>query len=393
MQTHSKHIRNRPILLLGLAASGLLAVALGWSYFGTSALSTAGGSPKVSAAVPVTVETVRKMDVPRYLNSLGVVRAFNTVTVRTQVDGIIEKIAFTEGQIVKKGDILAQIDPRLFQGPLDQAIAKQKQDQANLDNAKLDFERSAKLGEFAARQTVDTQKSNVNQLTALVDADQAAVENARTTLDHATIRSPIAGRAGFRLVDQGNVVHAADQTGIVTIAQIQPIAVIFTEPEDQLPLIAKRLSAGPLKVIAQSSDGKTDLAEGELTVIDNAVDERSGSIKLKAVFANDDNALWPGRSVSTRLLIETLTEVIVVPDTAVQRNAKGFYAYVVGADSKVELRNMDVALIADGRAVVKTGLSDGEMVVTAGQYRLQPGVVIAPKNADSEVSSSGEIKQ
>src|SRR6185369_3431827 len=260
------------------------------------------------AAVPVRITAAEKADFPVYLTGLGTVQGFNTVVVRTRVDG----------QINKEGDTLVEIDPRPFQAALDQAKAKKAQDEANLANASLDLQRFTKLGEFATRQQTDTQRSTVAQLTAQIQADTALIENAQTQLDYATVKAPISGIVGLRQVDVGNIVNAATQTGIVTIAQIEPIAVIFTAPEDQLPDIKAALAAGSPKTIAFSTDGKRVLSTGTLSLINNQVDTSSGTVRLKAVFDNKDHALWPGQSVSTRLLIATLKDATVVPDDAVQ---------------------------------------------------------------------------
>src|SRR5436190_8116580 len=246
-------------------------------------------------AVPVKIASVEKADFPIYLTGLGTVQGFNTVLVRTRVDGQINRIAFQEGQFVKEGDTLVEIDPRPFQAALDQAKAKKAQDQANLANANLDLQRYTKLGEFATRQQTDTQRSTVAQLTAQVASDDAAIFNAQTQLDYTQIKSPISGVAGLRQVDVGNIVNASTQTGIVTITQIEPIAVIFTAPEEQLPYINEAQAVSPLKVVAITTDGKKPLAEGTLAVINNQVDTTSGTIRLKAVFENKNHALWPGQ--------------------------------------------------------------------------------------------------
>ena len=237
------------------------------------------------------------------------------MVVRTRVDGQIDKIAFQEGQLVKQGDLLAEIDPRPFQAALDQAKAKKEQDEANLANANLDLQRYTKLGEFATKQQTDTQRSTVQQLTAQIAADAAAISNAQTQLDYTAIKAPISGFAGLRQVDIGNIVNASTQTGLVTIAQIEPIAVIFTAPEEQLPYINSAQAVGQLKVIAITTDGKKPLAEGVLSVVNNQVDTTSGTIRLKAVFDNKDHALWPGQSVSTRLLVKTLKDATVFRTT------------------------------------------------------------------------------
>ena len=327
---------------------------------------------------------VETADFPVYLTGLGTVQGFNTVLVRTRVDGQINRIAFQEGQFVKEGDTLVEIDPRPFQAALDQAKAKKVQDEANLANANLDLQRFTKLGEFATRQQTDTQRSTVAQLTAQIAADTALIENAQTQLDYATIKAPFSGVAGLRQVDVGNIVNAATQTGIVTIAQIEPIAVIFTAPEDQLPEIKAALAASPPKVIALSTDGKRVLSTGTLALTNNQVDTTSGTIRLKAVFDNKDHALWPGQSVSTRLLIKTLKDATVVPDDAVQHGPDGLYAYAVNTESKAELRKIKVTNSFDGRSVVDEGLSPGQQVITSGQYKVQPGALVSTAVASSD---------
>lgn len=337
-----------------------------------------------SAAVPVTIAPVARADFPVYLSGLGTVQGFNTVLVRTRVDGQIDKIAFKEGQLVNQGDLLVQIDPRPYQAALDQAKAKKAQDEANLANANLDLQRFTKLGEFATRQQTDTQRSTVAQLTAQIAADDAAISNAQTQVDYTTIKTPISGVAGLRQVDQGNIVNASAQSGIVTIAQIEPIAVIFTAPEDQLPYINEAQSAQPLKVIALTTDGKKALSDGVLSVINNQVDTTSGTIRLKAVFDNKNHALWPGQSVSTRLLVTTLKDATVIPDDAVQHGSNGLYAFIVNQDNKAELRKIKVSKSIDGRSVVDQGLDPGERVIVSGQYKVQPGSTVATTVANSQ---------
>jgi multidrug efflux system membrane fusion protein len=373
-----------------LAIAALVAVGyFGWQRFhgtngGEKTQSTQTSGPAQASAIPVIIAPVEKADFPVYLNGLGTVQGFNTVLVRTRVDGQIDKIGFKEGQLVNQGDLLAEIDPRPFQASLDQAKAKKAQDEANLANANLDLQRFTKLGEFATRQQTDTQRSTVAQLTAQIAADDAAIFNAQTQVDYTQVKAPIAGVAGLRQVDIGNIVNASTQTGIVTIAQIEPIAVIFTAPEEQLPDINQAQSAQPLKVIAQTTDGKKTLSEGTLSVVNNQVDTTSGTIRLKAVFGNKDHALWPGQSVSTRLLVTTLKDATVVPDDAVQRGADGLYAFAVNSDNKAELRKIKMSKSIDGRSVVDQGLAPGERVIVAGQYRVQAGSTVATTVANSQ---------
>ena len=369
------------LLVLAIAGVGYF----GWQRFRGENKETAANAQKaVPNAVRVTTAPVEKADFPVYLTGLGTVQGFNTVVVRSRVDGQIDKIGFTEGQLVNQGDLLAEIDPRPFQAALDQAKAKKAQDEANLANANLDLQRYTKLGEFATRQQTDTQRSTVQQLTAQLAADDAAIFNAQTQLDYTAIKAPISGVVGLRQVDLGNIVNAATQTGIVTIAQIEPIAVIFTAPEDQLPYINGAQAAQPLKVIAITTDGKKPLADGKLSVVNNQVDTTSGTIRLKAVFDNKNHALWPGQSVSTRLLLKTLKDATVVPDDAIQHGSQGLYAYVVNQDNKAEVRKVAVSQSIDGRSVVESGLLPGETVITGGQFKVQPGSLVSTAVASSD---------
>jgi membrane fusion protein, multidrug efflux system len=371
-------------ILLALVAAGL--GYYGWQRFhGENQETAANGAQKAArTAVRVSIAIAEKAEFPVYLTSLGTVQAFNTVLVRSRVDGQIDKIAFTEGQLVKQGDLLTEIDPRPYQAVLDQAKAKKEQDEANLANINLDLQRFIKLGEFATRQQLDTQRSSVSQLTAQIAADVAAISNAQTQLDYTQISTPISGVVGLRLVDVGNIVNASQQTGIVTITQIEPIAVIFTAPEDQLPDIKDAQGATPLKTIAMTTDGKRALAEGKLAVVNNQVDSTSGTIRLKAIFENKDHALWPGLSVSTRLLVKTLKNATVVPDDAVQHGTEGLYAFVVNQDNKAELRKVKVSQSIDGRSVIEQGVSAGERVIVAGQFKVQPGTLVSIVVANSD---------
>ena len=360
--------------LLAVAACALVVIAV------RQLLLQNGTSPPRAAearqnGAPVHVAVVKTRSFPVILNGLGTVQATNMVTVRSRVDGQIEKVGFEEGQMVREGDLLVQIDPAPFQAALDQAKAKLAQDEASLTNAKQDLERTAVLSKQgnATQQLFDQRTANVASLTAQVQADKAAIDSAKVQLDYTTIRSPLTGRAGFRLVDPGNIVHANDQNGMLTITQLQPISVIFTAPEDQLPAINDELKSGPLKLSAFSSDGKRLLGEGTLKLLDNQVDPASGTIRMKASFDNRDNALWPGLSVTTRLLLKTLKDVVVVPDAAVRRGPNGLYVYVVTAQSRALLREVKVSRIEDGLALVDSGLAAGERIVTSGHYRVQPG--------------------
>jgi membrane fusion protein, multidrug efflux system len=385
LQAYMNKTRTMRWIFLLLLAAGV--GYFGWQRFRGEDRATAANSAQKAAArasVRVTIAPVEKADFPVYLTGLGTVQAFNTVVVRSRVDGQIDKIAFKEGQLVNQGDLLAEIDPRPYRAALDQAKAKKEQDEANIANANLDLQRYTKLGEFATRQQLDTQRSTVQQLTAQIAADAAAIANAATQLDYTAIKAPISGVVGLRQVDVGNIVNAATLSGIVTIAQIEPIAVIFTAPEEQLPYINEAQRTAPLKTIAITTDGKKPLAEGTLAVVNNQVDSTSGTIRLKAVFDNKDHALWPGQSVSTRLLVTTIKGATVVPDEAIQHGTEGLYAFIVNQDNKAELRKVKVSQSIDGRSVVEQGLSPGQQVITAGQYKVQPGTLVSTAVASSD---------
>ncbi len=374
----------------------LLAVALcgyvGERYFFGAGTRTASPA-QFPAAIPVTVAQAEITDFPVYLNGLGSVEPYQTVTVRSRVDGQIVKIAFKQGQMVKKDDILVQIDPRPYQAVLDQATAKKAQDEATLKEAQLNLKRYTGLvkTEAVSQQIVDTQQALVDGLIAQVKGDQAVIDNAQTQVGYTTIRSPLAGKTGFRLVDTGNIILASTTTGtpgIVTIVQLQPISVVFTAPEEDVPEINKALAAGTVPVEALSSNGLKILSQGHLAVVNNAVDPASGTISMKATFENGDDALWPGLSVSTRLLVATLKQVTVVPEAAVQRGPDGLYAYVIGPDYKVAIRAIKAGPEGDGKSVILQGLSPGEKVVIAGQYRLQNGALVEPSEVGSPAAPS-----
>jgi multidrug efflux system membrane fusion protein len=366
--------------LLPLIAIGAIG-AVGWTWWNdVPAKATPRPGTGAPPAVPVDTATATRQDVPITLTGLGTVQALNTVTVTARVDGRIDKIAFTEGQDVKTGDLLAQIDPRPFQAALDGAIAKKAQDVAALANDKLDLKRFQDLAQkdFATHQQLDTQNALVAQTQALIQGDQAAIDNAKTQLDYTTIKSPLDGRTGFRLVDQGNNVHATDTTGIVMITQIHPISVVFTLPEDELQAVQHALAAGLVQAKAIGDDGKTVLGQGKLVLADNMIDQTTGTARFKAEFPNADDALWPGAFVNVQVLLQTQHNALTIPSVAIERGPEGLYAYVVKPDTKVEARPIQVGVNAGGTAVVENGLSPGEEVVTGGQYRLEPGTAVKP---------------
>lgn len=372
------------LTLFGIVAVGAVGCGLWYEIVGgvkPIPASAQSASSQAAAKVPVTSFEIKKSDFPVHVYGLGVVSPFKTVTVKSRVDGQIIKVFFKQGQMVKEGDPLLEIDQRPYTAALEQAVAKKAQDEANLKNDQLNLQRYQQLAlqKFETQQNLDTQQALVDQLTAQVKGDQAAIDNAQTNLGYTSIKAPLSGRAGFRLVDPGNIVHAADTTGIVTIAQLQPIAVQFTEPEEQVQSIAKAYAAGEVPVEALTSDGTKTLSQGKLAIMDNSVNQATGTISLKARFDNQDNALWPGLSVNTRMLIETHKQVIVVPQDGVQHGPSGLFAYVIGTDGKVGVRPIKVSQSGDANAVIAEGLNVGEKIVVAGQSRLFDGALVADK--------------
>jgi multidrug efflux system membrane fusion protein len=326
-------------------------------------------------AVPVAVATVERRDLPVYLNGLGSVTAYNTVNVKSRLDGQLVQIAFREGQEVKKGDLLAVIDPRPYEVQLEQAQATLFKDQSSLRDAGINLERFEGLFKEGVipRQQLDTQSSLVGQLEGAVRADQAQIDNAKLNLVYTRVTAPVGGRVGLRQVDVGNMVHAADQNPMLVITQLSPIATIFTLPEDNLPSVASHMRKGPLQVEVFSRDNQTKLADGRLLTIDNQIDPTTGTGRLKAVFENTDHMLWPNQFVNTRLLLEVQKGALVVPAAAIQRGPQGTYTYVVKPDKTVEVRPVQVSLTQGTISSTKAGLAPGEIVVTDGQDKLQAG--------------------
>jgi len=334
-------------------------------------------------AIPVTAGTVAVEDVPVFLHGIGTVQAYNTVAVKSRVDGQIVKINFKEGEEVKVGDPLFQIDPRSYQSALETAQAAKEKDDAQLVGAKLDLDRYEKLlaPGWQTKQSYDQQKATVEQFQAAIKGDIAQIENAKLNLSYADIRSPIDGRLGARLVDTGNLVHASDNTPLVMITELKPIFVSFTLPQETLDEVHENNKQAPLVVRAYSGDDKKQLAEGKLTLIDNMIDQATGTIHLKARFDNDDERLWPGEFVNLRLILSTRKGVATVPQQTVQVGPNGYYAYVIKPDNTVERRAVEVASMQDGLAVITKGLTVGENVVVDGQYRLTEGARVNPTAA------------
>jgi len=332
--------------------------------------------------VPVTAGTVAAQDVPIFLHGIGTVQAYNSVAIRSRVDGQIIRVDFKEGQDVKQGDPLFQIDPRPYQAALEQAQAAKQKDEAQLAGAKQDLDRYAKLlgTGYQTRQSYDNQTALVAQLQASIKGDEAQINTAALNLSYADIRSPIDGRLGARLVDKGNLVHASDNTPLVMITEVKPIFVSFTLPQETLDDVREGQNKSPLLIYAYSGDGKKQLAEGKLTLIDNSIDQATGTIHLKARFDNEEERLWPGAFVSVRAILSVREDAATVPSQTVQQGPNGYYAYIIKPDDTVERRVVDVSSIQDGIAVVTKGLSAGERVVVDGQYRLTNGarVKISP---------------
>jgi multidrug efflux system membrane fusion protein len=339
-------------------------------------------------AIAVDTATAKHSDVPIFLQGLGTVQAFYTVTVTARVDGEIQKIGFTEGQTVHKGDLLAQIDPRPNQAAYEQVLATKAKDEAMLANAKRDYDRYILLQpqDLASKQTVDTQRATVDQLTAQVKVDQAAIDNARTQLDYTRISSPIDGRTGIRLIDPGNIVRAAGTAGIVVVTQVQPISVVFTLPEEDLSTVGGALALGSVQVTTLSRDGDTVLDQGTLALIDNQIDQTTGTARLKATFPNTRNTLWPGQYVNARVLVRTEHNVLTLPSSAVQLGPNGPFTYVVKGDSTVEVRPLEIGPESGGLTVIKKGIALNERVVTSNQYRLQGGVHVRDNAAAPKAS-------
>ena len=344
---------------------------------------------------PVTIGQAARQDVPVYATGLGTVQAYQSVLVRARVDGTLERIAFIEGQDVKPGDLLAVIDPRPYAALLAQAQAKREADQATLQNNKLDLQRYASLQRtnFASRQQLDTQQATVAQTTANIQGDEAAEATAQLNLSFCNITSPINGVVGLRLVDVGNLVHSTDTGGIVTITQVQPISVVFTLPEEQLPSVRAAMGAGHAPAVeAFTSDGGTALSQGSLLTPSNMIDATTATIAMKATFANTDRKLWPGQFVSARIQLEVLHNAVTVPAPAVQHGPDGLYVFVVKPDHTAIMQKVSLGYQGEGRVVVTSGLQGGEDVITDGMVRVQSGLKVDPRaspKADASKAATG----
>lgn len=365
------------LLIIGAMAGGVYYVMQS-EPSGGIAKSRFGGNAGGSGPVAVIAKVAETKDVPVYLEGVGSVRALNMATVRAQVDGILLSVNFKEGQDVKRGDVLAKIDPVTYQAQLDQAVAKKALDEALLANTKRDLERYQKVGTLAvSQQQIDTQKALMAQQEAQIKSDVAAIENATAIFGYTTIVAPFNGRTGIRIVDEGNLVRGGDAGGIVVITQIQPISAIFTLPQQDLPALTRADANGKLAAQALSTDSQTELDSGFLEVIDNQVDPQTGTIRLKATFPNDKRQLWPGQFVNVRVLVDTLKNVVVAPTEAVQRGPDGTYVYVVQADKTVAMRTVNVTRQDEKQAVIGGGVKSGETLVVSGFGRLKDGTTVS----------------
>jgi multidrug efflux system membrane fusion protein len=357
---------------------------IGWTSFQQKQQQAGGRGPRPDATVPVLAATPKIQDVPVYLDGVGSVKALNNVTVRAQVDGKLIKVNFKEGQDVKAGDVLGEIDPVLYKALYDQSVAKKAQDEAQLANMRLDLIRYQQLAASNAgsKQQADTQRAVVAQQEALVNADQAAIDNAQATLGYTKIIAPLSGRAGLRQVDQGNIIHASDTTGLVIITQLQPIAVLFSLPQQQIVRANAAVAKGTLAVDVFGNDGVSVVDTGVLTGIDNQVDITTGTVKIKAEFPNGTFQLWPGQFVNVRLKVETLSKAMVVPTSAVQRGPAGTFSYVIGEDDIVKAVPVTVTQQTETDAVIAKGLSPTDRVVTTGFANLSDGAKVTVGKED-----------
>jgi len=379
-------MNKRRILILGAVLVALGAGAAGAAF----RQAPKAAAPVAPTAVPVVAGNVLKHDVPIYLRGVGTVIAYNNVIVRSQITGQLVKVAFTQGQTVHRGDLLGEIDPRPYQAQLDQALANRDRDQAQVVNAEANLTRYGSLAKsgYASTQLVDTQQAQLAQLKAQVKADEGVIEQARTNLSYTSLTAPIDGVTGIRQIDQGNIIHPTDANGLVDVAQVQPISLIFSLPQTAFVEIQQQMAKGPLTVLAYSQDDKMQLDAGKLDLIDNQIVQTTGTIRLRASFPNTKHMLWPGELVNARLHLETRPGGLTVPASAVQLGPNGSFVWVIGADEKVQTRPVSVFQLGDGQVIVTSGLQAGEKVVVDGQYRLQAGTLVQELQGEAAKSAS-----
>jgi len=382
-----KHRRWFWVVVVLLIAGGIVLYRV---HSSSEAASKSKDSSNQSVSVGVT--TVQQRDVPFYLTGLGSVTAYNTVTVHTRVDGQIMQVFFKEGQLVHAGDVLIEIDPRPYQVALDQAQGQLAKDIASQNDARVDLNRYQTLWQegVIARQQLDTQQATVGQYDGAIQSDKAQIDSAKLNLVYCRIASPINGRVGLRLVDPGNIVHAADTNGMLVITQIQPIAVVFTLPEDNLPQVVGQMKSGQLAVQAYSRDDNTKLADGKLLTIDNQIDQTTGTVKLKSEFDNHDSSLWPNQFVNLRLFLSVRKSAIVIPSAVIQSGAQGPFAYVIDSDSKAQVRPIQVDFSEGNISVIRQGLTAGEQVVVDGADKLQSGSAVTTHQSASNRNQTGD---
>jgi multidrug efflux system membrane fusion protein len=385
--------------ILKVRAIHKAALSLGFALLLCGALASCSRGQKDAKAsgppppVPVGVATVKQRDFPVYLTGLGSVTAFNTVSLKTRIDGQITQVNFVEGQDVKEGELLIQIDPRPYQVALEQAQANLQRDEAQLNNAKVQYERMKALyeGGVIAKQDLDTQEASFGQYEGTIAADKAAIDNAKLNLAYTRITSPINGRIGLRQVDIGNYVTAASGSSMAVITQMRPIAIIFTLPEDQLQAVRERMQKGTLQVDVYSRDDRSKLSTGKLLTIDNLIDPTTGTAKFKAVFENPDNNLWPNQFVNVHLLLETRKDAITAPVSAIQRGPQGTFVYLLDDNNTVQVRPVQLALTQGNTVVIASGLQAGERVVTDGQEKLQAGSRVTPQAPAKQQTTGTDI--
>ncbi|HTP83134.1 MAG TPA: efflux RND transporter periplasmic adaptor subunit [Alphaproteobacteria bacterium] len=376
VKSDSAAVRRRKGIVIALGLVVLILV--GGFYWLRQGSERAQAQRAPNRAVPVTVVAAARQDVPIYLTGLGTVQATFTVGIHSQVDGKLDQVLFTEGQHVKKGDLLAKIDPRFFEAALSSAKAKQAQDAANLVSYEKDMVRLKELmaKNYSTQQAIDQQQAKVDSTKAAIQADKAAIDSAQTQLDYASITAPSDGRMGMRLIDPGNVVHAGDQANIAMLTLTQPIAVVFTLPERTLDDVREAMARGAVQVIAYDRDNKKALGTGTLQTIDNMIDQTTGTYRLKASFANEDERLWPGEFVNARLQVATAANAIVIPNAAVQRGPDGLFTWVITSKNIAEPHPIETGPAAGAITIVTSGLNEGDKVVTDGQYKLQTGALV-----------------
>jgi multidrug efflux system membrane fusion protein len=383
---------RKRLTLVAVSAGVVLASLLAAAHWRDSAHAARAATPPAPAAVPVVAGTVQQGDVPIYLRGVGTVIAYNNVVVRSQITGQVVHIAFTQGQSVHRGDLLAEIDPRPYQAQLDQATANRDRDQAQLVNARNNLGRYTSLQKngFASGQLVDTQTAQLGQLEAMVKSDEAVIEQVRTNLSYTRLTSPIDGVTGIRQIDEGNIIHPTDANGLVDVTQDQPISLIFSLPQTRFVEIQQQMAKGPLSVLAYSQDDKTELDQGRLDLIDNQIVQTTGTIRLRASFPNAQHLLWPGELVNARLLVETRHDGLTIPASAVQLGPKGTFVWVIGPDETVQTRPVSVSQLGNGRVLVTAGLQAEEKIVVDGQYRLQAGSVV--HELDAKAAQGVELR-